>query len=302
MTLRHMKVFVAVYQTENVTRAAKQLNLTQPVVTRTIQEIEKYYGVCLFERINHRLHTTEAGREFYSYALHIIDSFDQLEKGLRNWDELGVIRVGATSTLGNALLPGILKEFRREHPALQVRARISNGSRLQQALVDNRLDFALIEGEIQDESLCVQPIAQDRLVLILPPEDPRRNCENLEIRDLAADPLILREEGSMGRTLVDRVFATHNLPVVPIIESVSTQAIVRAVHEGLGISFLPENLVRQDIDSGYVATREIRDETFSRENFIVWHKHKYLTGAARKLMALAQRGSYRLPGREASED
>ena len=292
MTLRHMKVFVAVYQTENVTKAAKMLNLTQPVVTRTIQEIEKYYGVCLFERINHRLHTTEAGKRFYSYALHIIDSFDQMEKGLRNWDELGVLRVGATSTLGNALLPQVLVRFRKDHPALQVRARISNGARLQQRLLDNQLDLALIEGEIRDENLCVQPLAEDRLVLILPPDDPRRDCRSLTLEDLASAPLILREEGSMGRTVIERVFAAHRLPVEPIIESVSTQAIIRAVHEGLGISFLPENLVQPAIASGFVATHEIENETFVRENFIVWHKHKFLTNSAKELMALAQSRSY----------
>lgn len=292
MTLRHMKVFVAVYQTENVTKAAKMLNLTQPVVTRTIQEIEKYYGVCLFERINRRLHTTEVGKEFYSYALHIIDSFDQLEKGLRNWDELGVIRVGATSTLGNALLPEVLKTFRREHPALQVKARISNGARLRQALLDNQLDFALIEGEIRDENLCMQPIAEDKLVLIMPPEDPRKESPGLTLEALASDSLILREEGSMGRTLIERVYATHKLPVMPIIESVSTQAIIRAVHEGLGISFLPENLVQSAIDSGFVSTHVIENETFARENFIVWHKHKFLTNSAKELMAMAQSGSY----------
>lgn len=294
MTLRHMKIFVCVYQTENVTKAAKMMNLTQPVVTRTIQEIESYYGVCLFERISRRLHITEAGKQFYSYALHIIDSFDQLEKGLRNWDELGVLRVGATSTLGNALLPKVLIGFRKEHPSMQVKARISNGARLQQALLDNQLDFALIEGEIRDENLCKRPLAEDRLVLILPPEDPRRECQWLTLEDFSSAPLILREEGSMGRTLIERVFAIHKLPVEPILESVSTQAIIRAVHEGLGISFLPENLVQTAIASGYVATQVIQNESFVRENFIVWHKHKFLTNSAKELMDMAQSKSYRI--------
>lgn len=289
MTLRHMKTFIAVYQTENTTKAARMLNLSQPVVTRTIQEIEKYYGVCLFERINHRLHITEAAKTFYSYAVHIIDAFDQMEKGLRNWDALGVIRVGATITLGNTILPRLLTELRAGHPTLQMMAKISNGSLLQKALLENQLDLALIEGDVEDENLCKEAIASDRLVLILPPDDPRQRADSLSLQELAHDPLILREEGSMGRSLIDQIFAAHKLSAVPTIESVSTQAIVRAVHAGLGISFLPENLVSEAIASGFVSTHRVENEDFARENFIVWHKQKFLTSSVKELIALTHR-------------
>ena len=294
MTLRHMKVFVTVYQTENVTKAAQLLNLTQPVVTRTIQEIEKYYGVCLFERINRRLHVTEAGKTFYSYALHIIDSFDQMEKGMRNWDELGVLRVGATITLGNALLPKVMGDFQKAHPGLKLRAKISNGAALQQGLLDNELDFALIEGEIQDPDLNREPIAKDRLILILPPEDSRKNGKPLSIESLQDDHFLLREQGSMGRSLIDHVFAMHHISLQPMLESVSTQAIIRAVHEGLGISFLPENLVQAALDAGIVSTQKIQKEPFIRENYLVWHRCKYLTDSAKKMMALMRSASYGL--------
>lgn len=153
MTLRHMKIFLAVYQTQHMTRAAQQLRMTQPAVTRTIQEIESYYGIRLFERINRKLYITEAGRLFYSYAIHIVDSFDQMEKGLRNWDQLGFLRVGASIAIGTELLPRVLVDFQRKYPHLRVRSTISNGSALQQALLDNELDFAVIEGNIDREGL-----------------------------------------------------------------------------------------------------------------------------------------------------
>lgn len=294
MTLRHMKVFVTVYQTENVTKAAQILNLTQPVVTRTIQEIEKYYGVCLFERINRRLHVTEAGRTFYTYALHIIDSFDQMEKGMRNWDELGVLRVGATITLGNALLPKVLGAFQKLHPGLKLKATISNGAALQQGLLDNELDFALIEGEIQDPDLNREPIARDRLILVLPPEDSRSRGTPLAIESLSQDHFLLREQGSMGRSLIDQVFSLHHIPLQPTLESVSTQAIIRAVHEGLGISFLPENLVKPALEAGIVSTQKIREDPFIRENFLVWHRCKFLTESAKEMMTLMRNTSYGL--------
>ena len=300
MTLRHMKVFVTVYRTENVTKAAQILNLTQPVVTRTIQEIEKYYGVCLFERINRRLHVTEAGKTFYTYALHIIDSFDQMEKGMRNWDELGILRVGATITLGNALLPRVMGLFAQEHPSLKLRSTISNGAGLQQALLDNQLDLALIEGEISNPDLSVEPIAKDRLVLILPPEDRRKDGEALTLQSLSQDSFLLREQGSQGRTLVDQIFSVNHIPMQPMMESVSTQAIIRGVHEGLGISFLPENLVKPALAAGFVSTQKLLNVSLTRENYIVWHRCKFLTKSAREMIELMKTVSFALKNTEQS--
>ena len=284
MTLRHMKIFLAVYQAQQITKAARQLCMTQPAVTRAIQEIEAYYGVRLFERINRKLYITQTGTMFYTYAVHIVDCFDQMEKGLRDWDQLGVLRVGATIALGTDLLPKVLVRFQRANPALQIRSVVSNGAALQQALLDNQLDFAVIEGSVGQEELASRAIAPDRLVLILPPDDPRAKWEHLALRDLADDPFLLRDKGSVGRAFLERVFALHELPLQPVMESVSTQAIIQAVHLGLGISFLPERLVAEAIRSGVVATKQLDDESFQRENHIVWHKQKFLTASARALM------------------
>lgn len=288
MTIRHMKIFVAVYQTGNITRAAEKLYMTQPVVTRTIQELERYYGVQLFERINQRISVTEAGKQFYAYALHIIDSFDQMEKGLRNWDELGVIRVGASVTLGSMLLPKVLKEFQTVHTGLTVRATVSNGTKLQSMLENNELDFALIEGGVAAENLVAEEFTEDRLVLLLPVDSELLDREELYLSDLVNYPLLLRENESVSRILLNHVFALHGLPLNPFMESVSVHAIVQGVHEGLGISFLPECLIRHSIESGFIATRPVADESFLRKNYIVRHKNKLLTASAKDFISLCR--------------
>ena len=145
MTIRHMKIFVSVYQAQSITRAAEQLHMTQPAVSRAIQELEHYYGVCLFERIGRRICSTESAARLYAQALHIIETLDSMEKGLRDWDEFGVLRVGATITLGNFLLPELAARFQQRHPHLQLRAVVSNGAQLSQHLLENTIDLALIE-------------------------------------------------------------------------------------------------------------------------------------------------------------
>lgn len=284
MTLRHLRVFLAVYQTQNVTRAAERLHMTQPTVTRAVQELERYYGVRLFERINRRLYITQSGRQLYARAVHIVGSFDRMEKELKNWDEFGLLRIGATPTLASVLLPKTLMTFEKKHPKLRVRCSVENGTHLQEALADDRLDFALIEGEVAAEHLHAEPFSEDRLILLLPPDDPRRNAPALTLRELAESPLLLREKGSMGRSFLDRVFAAHDLPLEPLMESISTHAIIQAVHAGLGISFLPQRLIRHSVESGFVATRAVDDEPFVRRNFAVWHEDKFLTRSARELL------------------
>ena len=284
MTLRHLRVFLAVYQTQNVTRAAERLHMTQPTVTRAVQELERYYGVRLFERINRRLYITQSGRQLYARAVHIVGSFDRMEKELKNWDEFGLLRIGATPTLASVLLPKTLMTFEKKHPKLRVRCSVENGTHLQEALADDRLDFALIEGEVAAEHLHAEPFSEDRLILLLPPDDPRRNAPALTLRELAESPLLLREKGSMGRSFLDRVFAAHDLPLEPLMESISTHAIIQAVHAGLGISFLPQRLIRHSVESGFVATRAVDDEPFGRRNFAVWHEDKFLTRSARELL------------------
>lgn len=296
MTLRHLRVFLAVYQTQNVTRAAERLHMTQPTVTRAVQELERYYGVRLFERINRRLYITQSGRQLYARAVHIVGSFDRMEKELKNWDEFGLLRIGATPTLASVLLPKTLMTFEKKHPKLRVRCSVENGTHLQEALADDRLDFALIEGEVAAEHLHAEPFSEDRLILLLPPDDPRRNAPALTLRELAESPLLLREKGSMGRSFLDRVFAAHNLPLEPLMESISTHAIIQAVHAGLGISFLPQRLIRHSVESGFVATRAVDDEPFVRRNFAAWHEDKFLTRSARELLEDFRRCSADLCG------
>lgn len=284
MTIKHMKILIEVYQAQNITHAAQRLHMTQPAVTRAIQEIERYYGVCLFERFNKRLYVTESGRQFYTQALHIVESFDLMEKGLRNWDECGLLRLGASITLGNVLMPSLVADFQKKHPHLQIHVRISNSTTLQQMLCVNQLDLAFIEGSVKTPDLTVQPFGTGRLVLILPPDHPLGGMEEIHLQDLIHFPLLVRESGSGGRSFLSHVFAAYGLNIDPVWESTSTQALVQAVHAGLGISILPEQLVQSHIQQGFVITRPISEEGFERKYYIVWHKNKFLTTTAKELI------------------
>ena len=270
MTIRHLRVFVAVCRERGVTRAAQRLHMTQPAVTRAIQELERHYGVRLFERLGRRLSLTACGERAFAEAVHLVDAFDGMERGLRSWEEQGVLRVGATITLGTVLLPAAAAAFERRHPALRVEARVARGEEIRAALLDNRLDLALVEGELGDARLLEERFLEDRLVLVAPP----------------GDPLLARER--LRLALVEHVFAARGVPLAPLRESASTRALVRAAEAGLGVALLPERLVRGDIAAGRVGTRAVEDEPFVRGNYLVRHRSKFLTPGAQEFLALCR--------------
>ena len=113
VTIRHIRIFLEVCRTMNVTRAAENLYMAQPPGSRSIHEIEQVYGVRLFERLNQRLYLTDSGRRMRAYAVHIVDTFDQMERELSDGDERGMLRIGASITLGNYELPGVVRRMKQ---------------------------------------------------------------------------------------------------------------------------------------------------------------------------------------------
>ena len=286
MTLRHMRIFQKIYETQSVTRAAEALHMTQPAVTRALQELEKYYGLRLFERLNRRLTVTEAGRRMYDYALHLTETFDTMEKSLRDWERQGVLRVGASVSLGCSLLPQLARTFQEEHPGVEVRVRIANGELLRRDLLENRLDLALLEGEENGADLMLTPFAAGEMALIVPPGHPLARAGAATLAQAAAYPLLLRETGSATRRFLDQLLMSRGLAVQPVWESASTQALLSAVREGLGITLVPWALARQTVLRGEAERCPVTDAELIRRRYVAWHPSKYVTGTMRAFVNL----------------
>lgn len=143
MTLRHIKIFVAVCETGSATAAGEKLFIAQPSISLAISELEDYYGVKLFDRLSKRLYITEAGKHFLEYASHIVKIFEEMETEIRNFDTQGIIRIGASITIGNYLLPKYVEKFKRLHPNMEVQAIIANSDTIEENLMKNNIDLAL---------------------------------------------------------------------------------------------------------------------------------------------------------------
>lgn len=288
MTLRHLKIFVAVCDYKTITKASEALYIAQPSVSLAISELEDYYGVRLFDRISRKLYLTEAGEQVLGYARHITDLFDEMEQRIKNAEASGTIRVGASITVGTCLLPFYAKKFESAFPHLTLSATVENSDILEKMVLGNKLDLALIEGIPHSDQLIVSPFLDDELVVVCSKENPLWRKKEVLPEELTHQPLILREIGSGTRQLFDNAMMLHNLPVTPHWECISTQAILNAVAMDIGISVLPFRLVDSALKEGKLKRIPVKDLELRRKFYIIYHKNKYLSSALQGFIMLCR--------------
>lgn len=288
MTLRHLKIFVAVCQTGSVTAAGEKLYIAQPSISLAISELENYYGIKLFDRISKRLYITEGGKNFLQYANHILKLFDEMETEVKNFDTHGIIRVGASITIGTYLLPQYIKSFKEIYPEMEVQAVINNSDTIEQSVLNNNIDIALIEGQIHSPYIKSQQFKKDKLVLICGLNHQLSNYDELHINDIKNESFLLREKGSAGRELCDNIFAANGIDLNITWESSSTQAIIKAVSLGLGLSVLPHLLVKESIARNEVKIINLKNISFDRHFSIIYHKNKFLTKSAKTFIDICK--------------
>ena len=293
MTIRHLKIFLAVCACGvNTTRAAERTHTTQPAVSLAIKELERCYGVRLFDRMGRRLRITEAGERLRDYALHITSLFDDMEMGMRNWDAFGVLRIGASITIGSQFLPSYVKAFESRRPGTEVKVFVRPSEQLEQDLLNNELDFALLEARTRLDALVAEEYMEDSLAVICPADGSFVQGQELTVEEFRRQRFLLRERGSGTRETFEREAEKAGFSVSPAWEAMSTTALVNAVVNGLGIAVLPWRMVAGSLERGLVVAVRVKGLDFRRKYFITYHREKYLTASARAFMELCR--SYEL--------
>ena len=279
-----MRIFVSVFQKNSITKAAQELHLAQPSVSLAIKELEEYYGIRLFDRIGRHIAPTECGEEFYEYAVHIVSLFDEM----RNWDAFGTLRVGASITIGTHILPVLIHRYQEKFQNLTIEVKVSKSSSVEDDLIHSSIDLGLIETQPSHPDLRAVPFMKDSMCAIVPPDHPLISSESVSLAELARFPFLMREKGSAGRELLDAGFSLHQISVRPRWESTSTQAIVKAVAEGLGVAVLPCLLVKKDIEEGTVRQIPL-EQPIERDLNIIYHKSKFLTDNMKSFIDLCKK-------------
>lgn len=289
MTIRHLKIFLSVCESKcNTTKASKELHMTQPAVSLAVKELEQHYGVLLFDRIGRRLKITEAGQRLMEYASHILSLFDDMEKGMKDWDSFGMIRIGASITIGSQFLPNYVKAFYDRFPGTEVNVVIGSSELLEQKILSNELDLALIEGVPHSPSLVAEEYMEDHLTVICPADGSFYQGKHFSVDEFRRQRFLLREHGSGTRETFDRTIEAAGFSVTPAWEAMSTTALVNAVINGLGIAVLPYRMIIGPLERGLIVSASVEGLSFKRTYQIIYHREKYLTSSAKAFIDLCR--------------
>lgn len=283
-SLRQIEVFVAIAQCENVSRAADALSLSQSASSAALAELEHQFGRQLFDRHGKRLHLNELGRMLLPRAVELLDRAREVEALLRGEHGLGSLKVGATLTIGNYLLPLIVAGFLQRHPESGVQLQVHNTAMIAAQLLHHEIDIGLIEGQVRDVDIEVEPWVDDELVVFCAPSHPLAARGEARLEELAAEPMILRERGSGTRDTFEHAVRHWPKGLNTRLELEHTEAIKRAVESGLGLGCISRLALRDAFRRGSLVPIETPELDLRRRFQFVWRRGKYHTAAMRTFL------------------
>lgn len=280
--------FLAVCQTMNFTKAAEALHISQPAVSQHIHWLEETYGVALFHYEGRKLRLTDAGTRLFHAANNIKNDSATLREQMRTGERERFI-FGATQTIGNFVLPERIKAYLLRHPQAEIRMIVDNTESLLHSLDAGDLDFAIIEGYFRKNLYAYKPYSDERFICVCGADDPLAR-EPQSLSTLFYERLILREPGSGTREILERYLMERNCTIADfdrLLEIGSIGAIKTLVRDNLGITFLYEAAVREELAGGTLREVALSDLNMAHLFTTVWRKNSiYDTDYRRRIAAL----------------
>ena len=248
-------VFRAVAEQQSFRKAAEELYLTQPAVSLQIKALEEDLGVQLFDRTGSRIALTPAGVTLLDYAQRVHALLVQAEQHVTalSGEHAGHLALGASSTIAQYVLPRLLSGFCREHPRVQPSLISGNTERIVDALLQQQIALAFIEGPAHSRDVKTEPFLVDEIVLIAPASHEWAERGSISAEELPAAPLLMRERGSGSRRVLELALERHNIKRTSLriaMELDSTEAIKSAVEAGLGAGFVSRWAIAKDLRNG----------------------------------------------------
>ncbi|MGH2628682.1 MAG: LysR substrate-binding domain-containing protein [Anaerolineales bacterium] len=288
--LTPLRAFDLTARHQSVSRAAEQLDVTQPAVTQQIRRLERAVGLRLFRREGRRIVPTEAGETLGAFAQRIFQLLDAAGDALEGVAGLatGHLAVGASRTAGSYYVAGLLDRFKRRYPGIRVSLAVANSQIILARVSDFTLHAGVVAGRPADPNVIARPLVRDRLLAILPPGHPLRRRSALTVYDLRGLPLVLREPGSTTRRLIEEAFAARGLTITAAMELEDNEAIKSAVADGVGVAMMAHAAVAGDLAAGRLLGRPLRGAPVL-EFVLTYHRDRVLSPVLAAFLALLPR-------------
>jgi DNA-binding transcriptional LysR family regulator len=292
LNLHRLRVFHAVARRESYSRAAEDLRISQPAVSKHVLDLEEELGTKLFHRLGRRIVLTEAGRLMTDYAQRIFLLADEARRALEELQglERGRLHLGGSSTPGNYLLPKALAAFQAKYPRLEVSLNIMASHDVVEQVLRQDLDLGFV-GATFSADLHVQPYVEDELILILRPGHPLASIRTISREALEKETFVLRDVASGTRTVAEAELKARGIAIRRLLELRSVEAVKQAVAEGLGISFISRHAVALEVRHKVLAVAADPRFRFRRPLVMISRKDARLSPAALAFGALVRKAT-----------
>ncbi len=283
MTIRHLKIFLAVAEAGKMSLAAEQLFITQPSVSQAIRELEEHYGTLLFERLSKKLYITEDGKTLYITAKQLVTQFESLEESMRKENRREKIRIGGTITLGSGILSKVVRDLKKEQPNLDIYSYMNNTQIIEQKLLNMELDVGIVEGRVKSRDLVSIPLIDDMLVLACGQDHLFYGRHTLFINELNGHDFVKREPGSGTRELFENFIVRHGLDIHTVFEESTPDSIKNAIQINNCMAVISIRLLEKEIQNQEIHVFTGPHKEWNRDFSFVYHKDKYLTDSIIRL-------------------
>ena len=290
INLNQLRIFQAVTETRSFTRAAEVVHLTQPGISKHIKQMEEYYGVPLFDRLGKKIALTQAGEVLFEATREIMASITAAEQRIEDLKGLhgGKLVLGASFAIGIYFLPGILAEFRKQYPAVDLTLDISLGEKIVAKILANKLDLGLVSHEVHDPRLYCAEFMTDELIAIAPNNHRWANKRRIKPQELLEETFIVAAKGAGTRAVVEERLRDKGIVLKNVLDFGNLEGVKRAVEAGLGVSIQSQSVVRREIAAGSLAGVSVAGMNVKFAHFWIHRRDKHLSNAARAFMSLLQ--------------
>src|ERR1700681_574220 len=288
MTLEQLRIFIAVAETQHVTRAASQLNLTQSATSAAIAALETRYGIKLFDRVGGGIALTQTARHFLNEAREVVTRAKAAVQVLNDLAGLkcGALALAASQTVANYWLPPRVAAFRKAYPGIDLHVTIGNTEQVARSVHRGDADLGFVEGEIDDAALAIQKIPGDSLAIVVGANHPWVGKTRITPRLLKETCWILREPGSGTRSMFEAALKKFDIKLSDLdirLELPSNEAVRVAVESGDCATAISDLVVVQSLAAGTL--HRVKIDLPKRSFFALRHKERYASQAERALFA-----------------
>lgn len=279
MNIHQVNIFNIAAKTLSITKTAKKMHLSQPSVSIQIKDLEDSLNVKLFERINRKITLTDAGKVFYSYSEKLLNLIEEINAVMNQFSsgDVGKLILGTSNTVGIYVLPKYLGEFKDMYPKTEMSMTILNRQEALEQCISGELDFAFLQDPPKHSDLQAEFFMKDELVIVCSPKHRWASKGHLTLKMITSEPnepIILREEGSGTRGLIEYVIKRFGIQKNVTMEMSSSEGIKRAVEANLGVAVLSRNVIKTEVKNGSLVALPIKDLNTKRDFYIVHNKKR----------------------------